>query len=649
MASTSHPPPQLSIFNLPHILQEIAYWILSPKDLTSCVRVNKTWHDAITPVLWRYFFLLNQSHIQTSAALRIAVSRNARHVRYLITSSTSLFEYLGSGCTNVRQLSYSVSHRPSHLSAESLKGLIQFFERQRPSGKFKEFITTQFPLDNEEQTRSLMQAVPGSAQKLWLSSPRAQYRPEGLVALFQSCITKRQLEDMFIGVHFHDAQDFHERMQRDATFRNCMSLDEKTLDAIYSQQQHPNTLTLKKLSLIGDMMGFEDSILFPLLRLCPSLEVFHLPWITQSKLNDMAAILRSHCPQLKDLTLSSHDFTDEQVAHLLDVGIKSALERISLSGGIDTATGRRALDMSELGTQRALMGHAATLVVLRFNSCGLAVSSKWIQQILVQCSRLQELRIVTPVVRAYSDDETTGYLPFTSMGRLRRALTGLDAMDVIQGEPWTCTDLRVLQLVVRNVPRSENRPPLGIMVGMDANQRDELDEHLIYEKPVVVTDAESRSVQQQICQRIGSLARLEELILGLNDGYVDILEPTVLVNPIQYQCLELSLDTGLQELARLKGLRELVINNMDHTMGAQEIEWMVREHVWPKLKRIDGVNNGTVRTPLRNTARRWMAVTVASNLYLQTKFWMGWATAWDNPIEWLRRQRPSLTVNSFDD
>lgn len=184
---------------------------------------------------------------------------------------------------------------------------------------------------------------------------------------------------------------------------------------------------------------------------------------------------------------------------------------------------------------------------------------------------------------------------------------------------------------------------------MDAKQREELDEHLIYEKQVVVTEAESRSVQQKICQRIGSLARLEELKLGLNDGYVDILEPTVLVNPIQYQCLELSLDTGLQELAHLRGLRELVVSNMDHMMGAQEIEWMVREGVWPKLKRIEGVNNGTVRTPVRNATRRSVAVTTANNLFLQTKFWMGWATAKDNPVEWLRRQRPNLAVNSFDD
>ncbi|KAF9388633.1 hypothetical protein CPB97_000743 [Podila verticillata] len=427
-----------------------------------------------------------------------------------------------------------------------------------------------------------------------------------------------------------------------------MSLDPKTLYTITSQHQHPSVLTLKKLSLVGDMMGYEDSILFPLLRLCPNLEVFHLPWITESKLSTMVEILRSHCPQLKDLTLSSHDFTDEQVAHLIDIGIKGTMEHISLSGGINPLTGRRSLELSELGTQRAVLGHASTLVVLRLNCCGLAVTSKWIQQILVQCSRLQEFRIVTPVVRAYPDDEPTGYLSLTNMGRLRRVLTGLDAMDIIQGEPWTCTDLRVLQLVIRSVPRLKWPPP--VMDGMDAKQREAIDEYLILEEPpVALSKAESRWVQRLICQRIGSLERLEELILGLDDGYVDILEPTIQVDPIQYRCLELSLETGLEALAGLKELRELAINGMDHAMGAPEIEWVVRQNVWPRLKRIEGMNNGKVRTPLKTTDRRSTALKVAGDLYLRTKFWVGWATVKDNPVEWLRRQRPSLAVKCSDD
>lgn len=112
---------------------------------------------------------------------------------------------------------------------------------------------------------------------------------------------------------------------------------------------------------------------------------------------------------------------------------------------------------------------------------------------------------------------------------------------------------------------------------------------------------------------------------------MDDLDPLVVICPIQYQCLELSLETGLEALAGLKGLRDLKIANMDHTMGAQEIEWMVRKGVWPKLELIEGVSNGTIVTPLTNLNHTSTTATVAK--------------AEDNPAEWLRRHRHTVAVN----
>lgn len=115
-----------------------------------------------------------------------------------------------------------------------------------------------------------------------------------------------------------------------------------------------------------------------------------------------------------------------------------------------------------------------------------------------------------------------------------------------------------------------------------------------------MSHTESRFVQQQICQRIGSLKRLERLErlnIGLYGPYMDDLDPLVVilvvVCPIQYQCLKLSLETGLEALAGLKGLRDLKIANM----GAQEIGWMVREGVWPKLELNRGCEQWHNRNP----------------------------------------------------
>ncbi|KAG0037487.1 hypothetical protein BGZ82_002442 [Podila clonocystis] len=393
---------------------------------------------------------------------------------------------------------------------------------------------------------------------------------------------------------------------------------------------------------MGNFDGLEDSILFPLLQLCPSLETLNIPTIHPDRLNDLVTILRAHCPRLKGLKLDQNDFSDEQVSHLIDSGIQRNLEHIAFSGAEDYTTGRRIMEMSELGTQRALLEHADSLAVLHLHNCGLALTSSWIQQVLVQCSRLKALRITGVITRPYPDNDTTAYIPQTRMGRQRRVLTGLDAMD-IRGEPWSCTDLRVLQLVIRNVPRSETHLPLGDSVGMDGKQRQDMDEYLLYEEPVVMTEAESRTVQRQICQRIGALKLLQELHLGQSDSYGDDVDRLVDVTPIQHQCLELSLETGLQALADLKELRQLKIQRMDHAMAAQEIEWMIRKGVWPKLRLIDGVADETVWTPLGKAPRKSLAT--ANHWYLKAKFWMDWATARDNPAEWLRRQRPNLVVN----
>ncbi|KAG0336646.1 hypothetical protein BG000_006364 [Podila horticola] len=129
-----------------------------------------------------------------------------------------------------------------------------------------------------------------------------------------------------------------------------------------------------------------------------------------------------------------------------------------------------------------------------------------------------------------------------------------------------------------------------------------------------MTEAESRSIQLQICQRIGSLKQLEVL------------------------------DLGLDALASLKELRELRVDQVDQTMGAREVEWMVREDVWPKLERIHTIDDWRISYSQQQAIRNLVGK-IAYNTYSRIKRWMGLATVNDSPAEWLRRKRPSLSVN----
>ncbi|KAF9388625.1 hypothetical protein CPB97_000735 [Podila verticillata] len=647
---TNTPPPQLGL-SLPHILQDVAYWVIKPNDLAACVLVNRTWHDAITPVLWRYFFLNNPSR-EISPTLQQAIDRNAHHIQYLDGANNVLLDCLGPMCANIRALSYSPSN-PGPSKTGWFGDFLMFLVQQRHSGKFVELNTALAPLRFEEATRYFMAAIPDTVRKLELHSSRDQfpqvyYRPEGLVAVLQSCVSKRQLQYLSISVQLEYAPDFHRRFQSDATFRNRMRLDLELGASLdhqqqqqQQQQQEPNTFTLKVLILKGSMVGVEDSILFPLLQLCPNLECFIMPMIHQDKLNDMTAILTAYCPRLRNVDLHHNRFSDEQVTHLIDVGIQEPLDGITIAGNVDYNTGRRVMQMSELGTRRAISAHSATLVTLLLHDCGLAVTSQWIQLLLVQCSRLKALLVSGTVVCASPHENAETDFPRTRMGRRRRALVGLDAMDIIHGEPWTCTDLELLELVIRNVPRTADRAKVGIRVGMEVFQGDDMDEFLIHETPPVMTDAESRFVQQQICQRIGSLKRLKALSLGRvgrcrGRGYCDDLNPMLYVNPIQHHCLELTLETGLDALAGLKRLQRLEMWGLDNKFGSREVEWMVREDVWPELQTISKVHDGIL---LNNSLE------MAKYFYFVAKYQVGWSTCADNPAEWLRRERPSLSVN----
>lgn len=105
--TTPLPPRQLLVLSLHRILQDIACWVLRPKDLAACVRVNRDWHIAFTPVLWYYFYLMATSRIKDSPALRSAINGNAHHVRYLACQSDALLGFLGPECTKAREFYYT--------------------------------------------------------------------------------------------------------------------------------------------------------------------------------------------------------------------------------------------------------------------------------------------------------------------------------------------------------------------------------------------------------------------------------------------------------------------------------------------------------------------------------------------------------------
>ncbi|KAG0008775.1 hypothetical protein BGZ82_004440, partial [Podila clonocystis] len=80
----------------------------------------------------------------------------------------------------------------------------------------------------------------------------------------------------------------------------------------------------------------------------------------------------------------------------------------------------------------------------------------------------------------------------------------------------------------------------------------------------------SRSVQRQVLRRLGQQTKLRELKIG---G----MASTSATGQFGHQrdCLEMTLESGLDELAELKDLEVLDAHHMDHRAEVSELEWMV--------------------------------------------------------------------------
>ncbi|KAF9309010.1 hypothetical protein BG003_010309, partial [Podila horticola] len=117
--------------------------------------------------------------------------------------------------------------------------------------------------------------------------------------------------------------------------------------------------------------------------------------------------------------------------------------------------------------------------------------------------------------------------------------------------------------------------------------------------------AASRVIQRQVYRKLAEQKSLEVLQLG----YHPSPNPRLNERRFQRQCLEMTLESGLDELFRLRELEMLNVGTMDHHIGVAELEWMSRS--WPKLHIISGMYINCVdpapgaREWIRDTHPEW--------------------------------------------
>ncbi|KAF9344360.1 hypothetical protein BGX26_004461 [Mortierella sp. AD094] len=139
--------------------------------------------------------------------------------------------------------------------------------------------------------------------------------------------------------------------------------------------------------------------------------------------------------------------------------------------------------------------------------------------------------------------------------------------DTTSLKTWACeASLRELAIKITNIPRPDLEGKSGVVEETCTNR--------------------GREIQNRVYERLARFTNLETLWLGHS---FCIFDGSYVWGHggFQTDCLEMSLESGLDKLGGLKELRELNLSHMNTRIQLKEIKWMV-EH-WPKLRIICGL------------------------------------------------------------
>ncbi|KAG0258358.1 hypothetical protein BGZ95_004997 [Linnemannia exigua] len=202
--------------------------------------------------------------------------------------------------------------------------------------------------------------------------------------------------------------------------------------------------------------------------------------------------------------------------------------------------------------------------------------------IVENCERLEVLNIMESGTWGLSGSHLQTIL--TRAPRLRSLqahwLLGaekISSVDILSSE-WATTSLEHVDLKI-HVPR----------ITADQEDADDDDSKALR--------ASSRDIQRQVLRRFGQQTHLRKLAIG---GMAH--SPVTGQLSHQHKCLEMTLESGLDELKGLKDLEHLYIHHMDHRVGVPELAWMAVN--LPKLKHLYGMRYSS--RPPKQGVQGWL-------------------------------------------
>ncbi|KAF9124562.1 hypothetical protein BGW39_008114 [Mortierella sp. 14UC] len=351
-----------------------------------------------------------------------------------------------------------------------------------------------------------------------------------------------------------------------------------------------------------------------LLKRCVYLETLHLPAGVESGWSQALAEctslkrLKVVCidrPEVRLLTkiLRNSGGDSSGLSNLDDIELDYLeQEAVNVTGEDITALllanrkGWRNIGLSSLRTEQsveALIHHCATLELLRVNEAP-GLTSAHMHHILSSSPRLHTF--TTLADGEYPYPEVAYFLPedFIDLDPITNTL-----------RPWSCeSTLRRFCAKIEHIPRPD------VTLTHYGLPRTEPEEGIVVEVLQETRTGQSHELQARIYERLARFTQLESLALGHDDrdfGNESLFiigpdgDPTFGDQHFQYDCLSFSLDSGLQALEALRGLKKLNVFRMATAIGVEEVQWMSR--VWPKLESLIGLNPEEAK---ENDALAWL-------------------------------------------
>jgi hypothetical protein len=207
-------------------------------------------------------------------------------------------------------------------------------------------------------------------------------------------------------------------------------------------------------------------------------------------------------------------------------------------------------------SMKVIQEHAGTLEVLRLESLmESSANSKAFQRLLCSAPLLREFYVI-PLTRSNS-------LASSQMNGVEIA------REFEAGRGWKCTELEVFRCQIGGIPRPDitrdicDDPPSAFIISGAI--------------------AESHQTQRGVYSQLAQLTKLRELVLGcvFYSSHPDYTSHDKDYFR-QYQCLSMSLESGLDLLKGLNNLETLGLEDMEVCIdGCEEEEWLERH--WPSL------------------------------------------------------------------